>query len=190
VTQKISWVERSKFDLFLEKILECLAGIGWTRRALGGSRCPCDGSRWRSVLFDRRTKFVERAMVPLVLARNALRHRLHAFKSRARVKIGALLAGVQLESALRALTLRVETRLQDGAAIRASRSRDRADHARRARSDLVLSRVAFGWPFLFFLGLVRTHVAVLFILPLQGNLRGRLTSYAESPSTTQKTGKI
>jgi hypothetical protein len=173
VPRGIFWMERSRPDLFLEKVLECLAGIRRTRRALSGNRRSCNGSRGRGILFDRRPKFVERAIVPLVLARNALRNRLHAFESRSRVKIGALLAAVQFISAPRALAFRVETRLQHAAAIRTSRARDRTDHARRARSDLVLSRVAFGRPFLFFLGLVRTrtHVAVLLILPLQGNLR-------------------
>lgn len=184
-------MERSRLDLFLEKVLECLAGIVGTRNAFDGNRGSCNGSRWRGILFDRRAKFVERAIVPLVLARNALRNRLHAFESRSRVKISALLAAVQFESAPRALAFRVETRLQHGAAIRTSCARDRTDHARRARSDLVLSRVAFGRPFLFFLGLVGTHVAPLLILPLQGNLRGGdLHHTLNRPAQHKKQGKL
>ncbi len=182
-------MERSRHDLFLEKILECLAGIAGTRNVPGGNRWSRNGGRRRRIFFDRGAEFVEPAIVPLVLARNAFGNGLHAFKPRARIEIRALLAGMQVESALRTLSFRIETRLQHGATIRTSRARDRADHARRPRSDLILSRMAFRRPFLFFLGLVRTHVAVLLILPLQMNLRGRQPSYAESPCTTQKTGK-
>src|SRR6202035_33091 len=137
-------------------------------------------SRRRGVFFNGGAKFVELAIVPLVLARDALRNRLHAFKTRGGVKIRALLAAMQLEGTLRTLAFGVETRLQHGAAIRASRARDGAYHARRARSNLFLSGMAFGRPFLFFLGLFGAHVAALLILPFQGNLRGRPASYAES----------
>src|SRR3977135_2288692 len=165
-------MDGSKFDLLLKEILERLAGIAGARNVLGGRRWSRSGSRRSSILFNRGAKFVEPAIVALVLAGDAFRNRLHAFKPRGRIKISALLAGVQLESALRALSFRIESRLQNGAAIGTSRASDRADHARCSRSDLFLTGMAFGRPFLFFLGLLGTHVATLLILPLQGNLRG------------------
>jgi hypothetical protein len=80
---------------------------------------------------------------------------------------------MQLESAARALPFRIETLLQHGATIGAARASDRAHHARRSRSDLFLSWMAFVMlTFFFFLGLVGTLVAPVFILPVQGNLRG------------------
>jgi hypothetical protein len=178
-------MERAKFNLLLKEIVEGLAGVAGTRNMLGGNRWPRHGSRRGGVFFNGGAKFVELAIVLLVLARDAFRNRLHAFKSRGRIEIGALLAGMQLERALRALAFGVETRLQNGAAIRASRARDGAHHARRARSNLFLSGMAFGRPFLFFLGLFGTHVAPLLILPIQGNLRGRPASYAEPDNETQ-----
>ena len=100
-------------------------------------------------------------------ALNPLGNGLHAFEPRARIEIRALFAAVQIESATRALAFRVETLLQDGAAIGTSRARDGANHTRRARPDLILPWMAFGRAFLFLLGLVGTHVAPLLILPLQ-----------------------
>ena len=124
-------------------------------RTRSGEADGRSGRRRRRILFNRGAKFVERAIVPLILSRNPLGDGLHAFKSRGGIEISALLAAMQFESAMRALALRVETRLQHRAAIRASRARDRADHARRARPDLFLSWVAFlVLTFFFFLGLV------------------------------------
>ena len=110
-------MDGSKFDLLLKEILERLAGIAGARNVLGGRRGSRSGSRRSSILFNRGAKFVEPAIVTLVLAGDAFRNRLHAFKPRGRIKISALLAGVQLESALRALAFRIESRLQNGAAI-------------------------------------------------------------------------
>src|SRR6202165_4446353 len=121
--------------LFLEQVLERLTGVAGTRNVLGGNRWAWSRSRRRRIFFNRRAKFVEPAIVPLILARDAFRDRLHAFKSRGRIKIGALLAGMQLESALRALAFRIETRLQNGPAIRASRARDRRSEERRVGKE-------------------------------------------------------
>ena len=81
---------------------------------------------------------------------------------------------MQFERAARTLPFRIEARLQHGAAIRTAGASDRANHARRSRPDLFLSRVAFVWTFILLLGLVDTLVAPMFILPVQGNLRGML----------------
>jgi hypothetical protein len=88
---------------------------------------------------------------------------------------------MQLERAARALPFRVKTLLQYGAAIRAARARNRANHARRSRPDLLLPGMTFVVrTFFFFLGLVGTLVAPMLILPVQGNLRGDAQSYSES----------
>jgi hypothetical protein len=61
--------------------------------------------------------------------------------------------------------------LQHGAAVRTAGASDCANHARRAWAYLFLSWVTFVRTFIFFLGLVGTLVAPMFILPVQGNLR-------------------
>src|SRR6202007_2289724 len=98
---------------------------------------------------------------------NPFGNSLHGCQSRGRIEVRALLAGMKFESAFRAFALGIETLLQNRAAIRTSRPRDGADHSRRPRSDLFLAWMAFGRPFLFFLGLFGAHVAPLLILPLQ-----------------------
>ena len=153
--------------LFLEQILERLARVARARNVLGGNGGSCLGSRGRGIFFNRRAKLIKPAIVPLILAGNAFGDGLHAFKSRSRVKVCALFAGVELESAFRALAFRIETLLQNGSAIRTSRSCNGADHARCSRPDLLVARMALGRPFLFLLGLFGTHVAPLLILPLQ-----------------------
>ena len=110
-------MERSKIDLLLKQVVESLAARARTRNLLGGNRGSRGGSRRRGIFFDRGAKFVKSAIVPLVLAGDTFQDRLHAFKSRGRIKVGALLAGVQLESALRAFAFGIETRLQNSAAI-------------------------------------------------------------------------
>ena len=134
---------------------------------LGGNSGTRLRSRRRGIFFDGGAKFVKPAIVLLILAGNAFGNRLHAFKSRGRIEIRALFAGVKLETAFRAFAFRIESRLQNGAAIGTSRASDRADHSRRPRPDLFLSRMAFGRPFLFLLGLFGAHIAPLPILPLQ-----------------------
>jgi hypothetical protein len=161
------WMERSNFNLLLKKILERLAGVAGARNVLGGNSWTRLGSRRRGIFFDGRAKFVKPAIVALILAGNTFENRLHAFKSRRRVEVRALFAGVKLESAFRAFAFGIETLLQDSAAIGTSRARDGANHTRRPRPDLFLSRMAFGRPFLFLLGLFGAHVAPLLILPLQ-----------------------
>jgi hypothetical protein len=168
VCGKMNLVERWKLSfLLLEQILERLAGVARARNVLGGNGRARLGSRGRGIFFDRRAKFVKPAIVSLILAGNAFGNGLHAFKSRGRIKVRALFAGVELESAFRTFAFRIEPLLQNSTAIRASRPRDGADHPRCSRPDLFVSRMALGRPFLFFLGLFGTHVAPLLILPLQ-----------------------
>jgi len=153
--------------LLLEEILERLAGITRARNVLGGNSRAVLGSRRRRIFFDGRAEFVKSAIVPLIFAGNAFGNGLHAFKARGRIKVRTLFAGVELETAFRALPLGIESLLQNRAAIRTTRARDGAHHSRRPRPNLFLSRMAFGRPFLFFLGLFGAHVAPLLILPLQ-----------------------
>lgn len=70
-------------------------------------RLPCArrfGGRWCGGFFLRRDPDgVKGALVLDVFARNALGYSLHALKAAGRIEIHALLAGMQLEAALRAL---------------------------------------------------------------------------------------
>lgn len=103
--------------LFLKKILERLAGVAGARNVLGGNSWTSLGSRRRGIFLDGGAKFVKPAIVLLILAGNALGNRLHAFKSRGCIEVRALFARVKLETAFRAFALRIESLLQNSAAI-------------------------------------------------------------------------
>jgi len=160
---------------FLKQVVESAAGvIGTLRRGIGGnlrSSGRGDGGR-RRILFHCGAKRIERAVIARVFLGDTLGNRLRALKLRAGIEIHALLAGMQLETATRAGALGVETGLQHGAAVRAARACDGADHARRSRTDLLLVRPTFWRAFLFLCRGVRIHVAPVAILPLQNYLRG------------------
>jgi len=160
------------YALLSEQVFKRLARIPRARRPFGGRCGTGRGRRRRRIFFNRGAKFIECAVVALVLARNAIGNRLHALEARSGIEIRALLAAVQFERATRALSLRVESCQQHGAAIRAAGACDGADHSRRARTNLFLAPIAFGRAFFCFLGLFGAHVAPLPILPLQGYLRG------------------
>ena len=144
----------------------------WTGNAFYGTRTRCYGSRRRRVLFDRCAEFIKRALVPLVFTGNTLRNRLHAFESRGRIEICTLFTAVQFELAARTLALRIKAGLQHSAAVRTSSARDRTDHPRRSRTDLIMAWMTLGRTLFSFLGLVRFHIAPMPILPLQRNLLG------------------
>ena len=116
--------------LLLEQVLELLAGVVGTRV---GRWCRAIGRRWlrvrrgRGVFLDGCAEFVEFATVLDVFRRDALEDWLHTFKLGAGIEKAALLAGMQLETALGTLTVRVEAGREDDAAIRAASARDRAD---------------------------------------------------------------
>ena len=75
----------------------------------------------RGLLLTRHPDLVQRAIVPRILLRDPLFDRLHAFKAATGIKVGALLARVQLESAFWTLALaRTGRALQHGPALRAS----------------------------------------------------------------------
>src|SRR6266403_1708830 len=96
--------------LFLEEVLEGLAGIVVARRGRrGGGRSSllCVG-RGCGVLFDGGAKLVERAVVLGVLGRDAVRNGLGTLKLSAAIEEAALLATVQFKSALGTLTVRIK----------------------------------------------------------------------------------
>ena len=175
------------YRLFLEEVFKGLAGVVRPGHPFRRGRGARGGRGRRGILFDRGAEFVERAVVDLVLACDPLGDRLHAFKARGGIKVGALLAAMQLEGAARALPFRIESRLEDGAAIGTARASDRSNHAWSPRSDLFLPRMAFVvLTFFFFLGLVGALVAPMLILPVQVNLRGDAQSYSESELANRK----
>src|SRR5262249_34997599 len=128
-------------------------------------------SRRCRILFHGRAEFVEGTVVSRILFRDALGDGLGALKPRAGVEVNALLAAMELEAATRALAVRIEARQQNGAAIRAARAGDRADHPRRSRTNLFLARATLGRPVLLLLRLIAVHIAPLPILALQGDLQ-------------------
>ena len=126
--------------LLFEKVLEGLAGVGVTRRPVGrrGTRRVWLRVRgWRGIFFDGHAKFVEGAGVLGVLGRDALLDGLGTLELRAGVEKAALFAAVQFGLALGTRPVGIKSRSEDGSAIGAARARNRADHARRARSELI-----------------------------------------------------
>src|SRR5262249_25053338 len=93
---------------------------------------------------------------------------------------------MELEAATRALAVRIEARQQNGAAIRAARAGDRADHPRRSRANLFLARATLGRPVLLFLRLIAVHIAPLPILALQGDLQGGSINHTPNSSAQQE----
>ena len=79
-------------DLLLEQIIEGCAGVG----GLGG------GGRG-GFFFGGDTNRVERAVVLHIFARDAFGNGLHALETLGGIEVGALLAGMQFETALRAV---------------------------------------------------------------------------------------
>ena len=131
------------------------------------------GRRGRGgVLLYGRSKFVKCTIIALIFSGNLFRDGLHAFEARGSIEIGALFAAMQLERTTRTFAFGVKAGLQHGTAIRAAGASNCANHARGSRPYLFLSWVAFMRTFFFFLGLVGMLVAPMFILPVQGNLRG------------------
>jgi len=156
-------------ELFLEQVVKCLASIV---RPDGGktSRWRCRRNRygrWRSIFLDSRAKRVEGAVVSSVFFGNALRYRPGAFELCRRVEVGALFAGMELETAAGASPLGIKPGLQNGTAIRTTRACYGSHHSGSPRTNLLLMRTMFWWALLFLFGAIRIHVAPVAILPLQ-----------------------
>src|SRR5271154_2259002 len=172
---------REDYRLLLEQILERLPRI--VRPDMRGRRCRCRrGLRVRSrrrIFFNRHAEFIELAIVLGVLRRNALRNWLCAFRLRPGIEKPALLAAMQFRLALRTLPVGIEPRREHRAAIRATPARDRADHPRRARPELVRSprpplRRGSGVPpvsFFFLVVLFRVSIPAVAVLTVHKRLR-------------------
>jgi hypothetical protein len=162
---------RGLCHLFLEEVLEGLAGVVVARRGRrGGGSSLLRVGGGRSVFFDRGAEFVEGAVVLRVLGSDALGNGLGAFKLRAAVEEAALFATVQLEIALGALAVRVKAAGEHGAAIGTARAGHGANHARGARAELIgartaLRRLAVVRPFLLVL-LFRVAIPAVTILSI------------------------
>jgi hypothetical protein len=172
----ISHSQKWLCHLLFEEILEGLAGVVVARRGRRGgvSSLLCVGGGG-GVFLDRCAKFVEGAVVLRILGCDALWDGLGAFKLRAAVEETALFATVQLESALGTLAIGVEAAGEHRAAIGTARACDGADHARRARAELIgartaLRRLAVMRAFLFVL-LFRVAITAVTILSIHKRLR-------------------
>ena len=107
------------------------------------------------VFLDGHAKFVKLAGVLAVFGCDALRNGLHALELCAGIEIAALFAAVQFGVALGTGPIGIEAGREDGAAVRTASAGDRADHARRARAEvIVLSARAAGGRALFWAGLL------------------------------------
>ena len=134
-----------KPPLLLEEVFESLAGVVGARRRRGGRVGALGVGSGSSVFLDGHAKFVERAVVAGVLGRDARFDRLGAFELRAGVEKAALLAAMEFELALGTFAVGIETGSEDGAAVRAARAGDGANHARSARAELIGAARTAGW---------------------------------------------
>src|SRR5713226_6042156 len=127
-------------QLLFEEVFEGLTGVRVAPgcgRGRGTRGCRLSIGSWRGVFFDGHAEFVEGAGVLGILGRDAFLDRLGAFKPRTRIEKAALFAAMQFGLALGTRPVGIESRSEDGAAIRTARARDGANHARRARAELV-----------------------------------------------------
>ena len=130
----------------------------------------------RGVFFDGHPKFVKGAVVLSILGGDALGNWLRTFELRAGIKEAALFAAVKLKIALGALAAGIETRGEDGAAVRTARASDGADHARSAGAEVIVgSRTAgrrlFFMRTFFFVLLFAIAIAAMAILTVHVRLR-------------------
>jgi hypothetical protein len=141
--------------LFLEEIFEGLTGVRRTagnglRKSGGDLRGLLIGGG-RSVLFDGGAEFVKLAIIFAVFGGDAFRDGLRAFKLRAGIEEAALFAAMKLSVALGTSAAGIETGREDCSAIGATSASDGADHAGRARAEMIvlsagtaLGRLTFG----------------------------------------------
>ncbi len=119
--------KNSRSGLLLEEIFKCLARVIRTLAALAGS-----------FLLKHHAHGIEGTIVALVLGRDPCGNRLVAFETARRVEVLALLAGVEFETALRALGHGLGKILQQGAALRAAGDGTSPRHVKRARAEGVV----------------------------------------------------
>jgi len=125
---------------------------------------------WRGVFFNGHPEFVKLAGVLVVFRSDPLGDRLSAFKLRPGIKETALFAAVELGIAFGASAVGVEAGDQDRSAIGTAGARNRADHARGARTKMIvlppraaLWRLALRTRFFLFFGVAVTAMTVLTI---------------------------
>ncbi len=116
----------------------------------------------RSLAFNSGLDRVERAVVPLVFRRDTLRDRLATFITLARIEVDALLARVQVESALRARAAAVG-HCQDDAALGATGDRARSRHFQSTRPERLFAWTRLGLILCVFIA-ITVHITVLAIL--------------------------
>jgi hypothetical protein len=138
----------------LEEIIEGLASVIRLRRQ------PC-----RCLLLHAHADGIKSTVVARVFFGDPLWNRLHAFKAARRIKVGALLAGVQLKGALRTLAERLGKHGQQRAALRAARNRMRAWHLHGSRTERVVFILAT-WCRLLGRLLARLATILISVLPV------------------------
>src|SRR5208282_374568 len=130
-------------QLLFEEVLEGLASvIGARRGSAGGNLGGLGVGSGGGVFFDRHAELIEFAVVLGVLGSDAFGNGLGTLELRAGIEEAALLATVKLELALGTLAVGVEARREDRATVRTSAAGHCADHARRARAELIGARTA------------------------------------------------
>ena len=164
-------------QLFLEKILEGLAGIISTRRRSRGCGRHLSGLGVGSrsgVFFDGHAEFVKLAVVLCVLGSDAFGNGLRTLELSAGIEETTLLATVELKLALGTLAVGVEASGKDRPAVGTAAARDGADHAWRARAELIGTRTALrrlALVLLFFVAFFRVAVAAMTVLSIHKRLR-------------------
>jgi len=160
--------------LFFEEIFESLSGVGRTAgyglRKSGGDLRGLLIRRGSGVFFDGGAELVELAVVFAVLGSDAFENGLRTLKLRAGIEEAALFAAMKFGIALGTSAAGIEAGREDGTTIGATSAGDRADHARRARAEMIvlsartaLGRLAFGAGLLFFVAIAVAAMAVLTI---------------------------
>jgi hypothetical protein len=164
-------------ELFLEKVLEGLAGIVGSRRGSNGGGRHLSGlgvGSGSGVLFDGHAKLIKLAVVLCVFGSDAFGDGLRALKLGPGIEESTLLAAVKLELALGTLAVGVEAGGEDGAAVGTSAAGDGADHSWRARAELIGARTAlrrFPFVLFFFVAFFRVAVAAMTVLSIHKRLR-------------------
>jgi len=167
----------SNHKLFLEEIFEGLAGVVGARRGSSGSSRHLSGLGVGSgggVFFDSHAELIKLAVVFGVLGSDAFGDRLRTLELGAGIEEATLLATVKLKLALGTLSIRVEAGGEDGTTVGAAATRDGADHAWRARAELIGARTALrrlAVVLFFFFAFFRVAVAAMTVLSIHKRLR-------------------
>ena len=117
--------------LLLKQIRECLLCVG--------------GRAGRSFAFDDCTRGEQLASIASPLVHDARRERFAAFETRARIKVSALPARVQVSVALRAGTVVTDRRGDYGSASRALYLLAKCHHPGRPRTLTIAARLRLLW---------------------------------------------